>query len=162
MTMDATDIRILRLLQSNGRLSIEQVAQTVHLSRPAVHERVRRLEQTGAIRGYQAQIDWAAVGLPITAFVSVRTSISAAGVAIAIVALNAEYEDALVEDCHQIIGEWCLLVKIRAGSSRALQIILDRVRSLSGVQETMTTISLFATSEACLPGGEGAVPGEKS
>ncbi|MEO7716154.1 MAG: Lrp/AsnC family transcriptional regulator [Capsulimonas sp.] len=160
--MDATDTQILRLLQSNGRLSIEQVAQTVHLSRPAVHERVRRLEQSGAIRGYQAVIDWGAVGLPITAFLSVRTAVSACDTAQAVVDLNAGHTDALVEDCHQITGEWCLLVKIRAGSSLALQRMLDRIRCLPGVQETMTTISLSAASEACLPGGEGVVPGEKS
>src|SRR5205823_14343606 len=60
--LDAVDERMIRLLQRDGRVSQEQLAREVHLSRPAVHERLRRLERVGAIHGYRAMVDWEALG----------------------------------------------------------------------------------------------------
>ena len=62
--MDAIDQAIVRLLDRHGRLSQEQLAKRVRLSRPAVHQRVKRLEAAGVLKGYRAVLDWAAVGLP--------------------------------------------------------------------------------------------------
>src|SRR6266511_5050469 len=60
--MDSIDRHLVSLLRVNGRLSQEQLAREVNLSRPAVHERLKRLEEQGAIRGYTAVIDWEAWG----------------------------------------------------------------------------------------------------
>src|SRR5260221_9608771 len=70
--LDATDRRILRILAQDGRASYQAVADEVGLSRPAIMERVKRLEESGYIRGYRVQLDRAKVGLPVTAFVAVR------------------------------------------------------------------------------------------
>src|SRR4051812_50106541 len=70
--LDATDKRILRILGQDGRASYQTVADEVGLSRPAIMERVKRLEEAGYIRGYRVQLDRAKVGLPVTAFVAVR------------------------------------------------------------------------------------------
>src|SRR2546426_1479513 len=70
--LDATDRRILRILGHDGRASYQAVADEVGLSRPAIMERVKRLEESGYIRGYRVQLDRAKVGLPVTAFVAVR------------------------------------------------------------------------------------------
>ena len=70
--LDATDRRILRILGQDGRASYQAVADEVGLSRPAIMERVKRLEESGYIRGYRVQLDRAKVGLPVTAFVAVR------------------------------------------------------------------------------------------
>ena len=67
--MDEIDREIVRISHANGRLNQERIAREVKLSRPAVHERVRRLEEQGVIRGYKALVDWAALGQPVTAFV---------------------------------------------------------------------------------------------
>ena len=71
--MDALDREIISFLRLNGRMSHEQISQQVNLSRPAVHERIKRLEEQGIIRGYQTLVDWSALGLPLTAFIWVRT-----------------------------------------------------------------------------------------
>src|SRR2546428_1753909 len=70
--LDPTDRRILRILGQDGRASYQAVADEVGLSRPAIMERVKRLEESGYIRGYRVQLDRAKVGLPVTAFVAVR------------------------------------------------------------------------------------------
>ena len=70
--LDSTDWRILDELQRDGRLSYNQLAKRVNLSSPAVAERVRRLEESGVIAGYQAQVDPAKAGFPLTAFVQMR------------------------------------------------------------------------------------------
>jgi DNA-binding Lrp family transcriptional regulator len=73
-SLDALDRSIISFLRLNGRMSHEQISRQVNLSRPAVHERIKRLEEQGIIRGYQALVDWSALGLPLTAFIWVRTS----------------------------------------------------------------------------------------
>lgn len=138
--MDKTDRDIARILQKNGRATHEQIARDVHLSRPAVHERIRRLEQDGVIQGYGAEVAWDAIGLPVTAFIFVRTSEACLPTARQILGLTSEA--AVVQECHRVVGEWCLLVKVRTASSLALQDVLDEIRSISGVQHTMTTIAL--------------------
>src|SRR5258708_17917275 len=70
--LDAIDRRILRILAQDGRASYQAVADEIGLSRPAIMERVKRLEESGYIQGYRVQLDRAKVGLPVTAFVAVR------------------------------------------------------------------------------------------
>ena len=74
--LDATDRRILRILGQDGRASYQAVADEVGLSRPAIMERVKRLEEAGYIRGYRVQLDRGKVGLPVTAFVPSHTTAS--------------------------------------------------------------------------------------
>ena len=138
--MDPIDKNIVRLLQKDGRLSHEAIAREIHLSRPAVHERIRRLEAAGVIRGYTAQIDWEALGLPLTAFILARIVGNCYPAAQAFYRLGSER--ALVEECHRIAGDWCMLVVTRSASPIALQDLLDEIRAVPGVQNTMTTVAL--------------------
>jgi Lrp/AsnC family leucine-responsive transcriptional regulator len=139
--MDDLDRSIVRLLERHGRLSQEELARRIRLSRPAVHQRVKRLEAARVIRGYRAELDWAALGLPLTAFVWVRTGgPNCAPVGPAILGLGDD--GALVEECHRVTGEWCLLVKARAATPLALQELIDRIRAVGGVTTTTTTLAL--------------------
>src|SRR5947207_12041544 len=70
--LDAVDRKILRQLATDGRASYQAIADEVGLSRPAVMERVKRLEEAGYITGYGARVDRAKSGFPVTAFVAVR------------------------------------------------------------------------------------------
>jgi Lrp/AsnC family leucine-responsive transcriptional regulator len=139
--MDTIDLAIVRLLERHGRLSQEQLARRVRLSRPAVHQRVKRLEAAGVLKGYRAVLDWAAVGMPLTAFVWVRTG-GATCAAVGPALLELGDDGAFVEECHRVTGDWCLLLKTRAASPLALQDLIDRVRTVTGVQATMTTLAL--------------------
>lgn len=70
--MDAKDRQIIRALQKNGRMTNQDLAEAVNLSPSPCLRRVRNLEASGAIRGYSADVDGAAYGLPITVFVRIR------------------------------------------------------------------------------------------
>ena len=72
--IDAVDQQLIDLLRANGRASYAELARQVGLSSPAVHERVGKLEEAGVITGYRAVVDPAAVGLHVTALVSVIES----------------------------------------------------------------------------------------
>lgn len=143
--MDAIDRKIVSLLHGNGRLSQEALAQQVHLSRPAVHERIKRLGEQGILRGYQALIDWDALGLPITAFIWVRTSGTQCN-EIGHVLMRLGNQESMIEECHRVTGEWCMLLKVRVALPLTLQELIDRIRAVPDVQATMTTMALSTLS----------------
>lgn len=138
--MDTLDRQIVRMLLKDGRLSHEAIAREVGLSRPAVHDRIRRLESAGVVRGYRAEVDWEALGLPLTAFILARVAGNCYPTAQAIYRLSGER--AVAEECHRVAGDWCLLIVTRSASPLALQDLLDEIRALPQVQNTMTTIAL--------------------
>ena len=70
--MEEIDRTVVRLLATDGRMSYTDLARATGLSTSAVHQRVRRLEQRGVIKGYSATVDFPAIGLPLTAFISIR------------------------------------------------------------------------------------------
>lgn len=145
--MDATDRQIINLLRENSRFSQEHIAREVNLSRPAIHERLKRLEENRVIRGYTALIDWKAVGLPLTAFIWIGIDLTPCIKVFAeIKVLNKD--EVIVEECHRVTGEWCLLLKVRAASTTSLQDFLDQLRTVSGIKSTMTTIVLSTLGEA--------------
>ncbi|MFY9780543.1 MAG: Lrp/AsnC family transcriptional regulator [Candidatus Baltobacteraceae bacterium] len=142
--LDQVDLGLIRLLQADGRASQEELAREVGLSRPAVHERLRKLEQHGVIQGYTVHVDWSAVGLPILAFILVRTTGRCAH-STAEIAAVAE-RSAFIEEVHRVTGDFCFLVKARAASSAALEALIDRIRDVPGVRATHTTLALSTMS----------------
>jgi Lrp/AsnC family transcriptional regulator, leucine-responsive regulatory protein len=138
--MDKTDREIIRLLQADGRMSHEQISKEINLSRPAVHDRIRRLETAGVIRGYSAQVDWDALGLSLGTLLFVRTAGSSKPVAQEILKLSSD--DAFIQECHRTAGTWCLMVQIRSASTTAFQRLLDELNAIPGVQNTMTMMAL--------------------
>lgn len=144
--MDEIDRRIVQLLLRNGRMNQEQLSQAVHLSRPAVHERLKRLEETGILRGFTVQVNWEEMGWPLTAFVWVRSNGSSC-YDICQTLLHLPFPTALLEECHRVAGEWCALLKLRATSPHTLQEVLDWIGDLPGVQRVMTTFVLSTVYE---------------
>jgi Lrp/AsnC family leucine-responsive transcriptional regulator len=142
--LDDLDLALIAELRRNGRITHEELSRRVSLSRPAVVQRMKRLHDVGAIRGYTVQADWEMLGLPILAFIRVRTSGHCREEAERI--MNMSEPSVLVEECHRTTGEWCLLVKVRAKSSSALESLLDRMRDDTTVQATMTTLALSTLS----------------
>ena len=144
---DSTDQQIARLLYLDGRATQERIAGEVCLSRPAVHERIKRLEEQGVIWGYRAQIDWHRIGQSLTAFIWVRTTGGKLhDMAEALWCLSSD--DTLVEECHLVTGDWCLLLKARTLSTVTLQSLIDRIRETPRVRQTMTTVVLSSAGEA--------------
>jgi len=143
--MDDIDRKIVRLLVQQGRLSHEQIGQAVNLARPTVHERVKRLESQGVIRGYHAQVDWTELGYPLTAFIWVSSRTKSDDTAASLLRHNTP--EVIIESCHGVTGEWCLLVQAHVSSPTALKEFIDCIYSVEGVQNTMTILSLTAYHE---------------
>ena len=135
--LDEVDHRLLRLLVKDGRRSYADLARDTGLSTSAVHQRVRRLEQRGVVLGYTARIDAAAVGLPLTAFVSV-TPIDPAAPDDAPERLQ---QLPAVEACHSVAGVESWILKVRVSSPAELETLLSDIRTAAGVQ-TRTTVVL--------------------
>lgn len=119
--LDPVNVRILRALADDPRMSMSALARRVGMSGPAVTERVQRLEESGVIRGYRLDIDPAAVGLPVAAWVRVRPG---PGQLMKIAELAAALPE--VVECHRITGEDCFLVKVYVEAVDRLETVLDR------------------------------------
>jgi Lrp/AsnC family transcriptional regulator, leucine-responsive regulatory protein len=140
------DRRILERLVRNGRMSFTDLGKETGLSTSAVHQRVRRLEQRGVIKGYAALVDPEAVGLPMTAFVSVKPIDPAA---------PDDTADRLadlpeIEACHSVAGDENYILKVRVGSPGDLEMLLATIRAKANVS-THTTVVLSTPFEARPP-----------
>ena len=114
--MEEIDRRIVSLLSRNGRMSFTELARQAGLSVSAVHQRVRRLETEGVITGYVALCDPEVIGLPLTAFVSIKPFDQAA---------PDDLPDRLkgldaIEACHSVAGDENYLLKVRVASPRTV------------------------------------------
>lgn len=143
--LDATDRHILQLLSADARSSYQAVADEVGLSRPAVMERVKRLEEAGYITGYGANLDRGKLGFPVTAFVAVRYG-------------NSNYvgdEPRMREmvkhpgvlECHHVAGDDCYILKVVASDLEGVQQILRTLSTGQKSFNTRTTIVLSTVFE---------------
>jgi Lrp/AsnC family transcriptional regulator, leucine-responsive regulatory protein len=119
--LDETNVRLLRELQADPRISMSALGRRIGMSAPAVTERVQRLERAGVIAGYRVEIDPAALGLPVTAFARIRP---APGQLPNVADLARRLDR--VSECHRITGEDCFLVKVHAATVPELEDILDQ------------------------------------
>jgi Lrp/AsnC family transcriptional regulator, leucine-responsive regulatory protein len=136
------DRRIVGLLGRDGRMSYTDLGRATGLSTSAVHQRVRRLEQRGVIRGYAAVVDAESVGLPLTAFISIRP-IDPSAPDDAPERLRAMAE---IEACHSVAGEESYILKVRVRAPSELETLLARIRAEANVS-TRTTIVLSTPYE---------------
>ncbi|MEU6717243.1 winged helix-turn-helix transcriptional regulator [Nonomuraea sp. NPDC046802] len=144
--MEEIDRRIVTLLAQDGRMSFTDLARETGLSVSAVHQRVRRLEKRGVVRGYAAIIDHDAVGLPLTAFVSIKPIDPAA---------PDDAPDRLshlraIEACHSVAGDESYILKVRVASPVALEDLLQQIRASANVS-TRTTVVLSTPYEHRVP-----------
>jgi len=140
------DREILRLLLADGRMSYTDLGRATGLSTSAVHQRVRRLEQRGVLRGYCAQIDAEAIGLPLTAFVSIKPIDPAAPDD----APERLTHLAAIEACHSVAGDESYILKVRVATPAALEALLQEIRAAANVS-TRTTVVLSTPFEGRPP-----------
>jgi Lrp/AsnC family leucine-responsive transcriptional regulator len=119
--LDDVNLRLLAELRDDPRLSMAALARRIGMSAPAVTERVLRLEEAGVIAGYRLDLNPAALGLPLTAYVRVRPN---AGQLPRIAELARGLSD--VVECHRVTGEDCFVVKIHLAAIAELDRVLDR------------------------------------
>jgi Lrp/AsnC family leucine-responsive transcriptional regulator len=140
------DRQIVSLLARDGRMSFTDIGRATGLSTSAAHQRVRRLEERGVIRGYSAVIDPYAIGLPLTAFVSIHPIDPAAPDD----APERLADLAPIEACHSVAGDESYILKVRVGSPAELEALLAEIRSTANVS-TRTTVVLSTPYEARPP-----------
>jgi Lrp/AsnC family transcriptional regulator, leucine-responsive regulatory protein len=145
--MDGIDVKLVSLLQRSGRISQNDLAHAVGLSAPAVAERLRKLEDRGVIRQYTAIVDPRAIGLGVTAFISVVINGSRYYPTFA----QRISERPEILECHSVTGQGSHLLKIRTDSTSSLERLLSDIQSWSGVQSTTTSVVLSTAKEIVGP-----------
>jgi Lrp/AsnC family transcriptional regulator, leucine-responsive regulatory protein len=138
------DWELLAILQSEGKATYADLARRVNLSQTAVHERVKKLEARGLIRGYCAMVDPAALGLPVTAFVFVEQQPGPNGNALP--ERFAELPEVVA--CHSIAADETFLLKVRVADNAELERVISQIRSLDGVGRTRCVVGLTTWFEA--------------
>ena len=131
---DAVDSAILVELQADARLPFAELGRRVSLSTPAVIERVRKLEDSGAIRGYHAQVDPVVVGLPLRAFIKVTIAGDKLERFAAVARRVPE-----VRECHRVTGAESFIVQVAVRDVAHLEQVID---SLAPYVATQTSIVL--------------------
>ncbi len=140
--MEDLDAQIVRLLAEDGRMSFTDLGRATGLSTSAVHQRVKRLEQRGVITGYVARVDHELLGLPLTAFISIRP-IDPSQPDDAPERLS---ELAEIESCWSVAGDMSYILKVRVGAPTDLENLLARIRAVANVS-TRTTMVLSTPYE---------------
>jgi Lrp/AsnC family transcriptional regulator, leucine-responsive regulatory protein len=148
--IDATDRKIVTLLQGNARLSNAELAQAVGLTASSVFERVKKLEQKGVITGYVATVNAAKLGKPLLAFVRLTLGIPQSltfDAAMSKLAGLSAYEPDILE-CHDVAGEDCIVLKLRSSGPQELQRLLAAVRECTQSSRSVTSIVLSTVKES--------------
>lgn len=160
--LDEIDSTLLRALQADARTSNVELARQVAMAPSAVLERVRKLEERGLIRGFEARLNPKALGSSLLAFVFVRAE-ERVGEQETAERLAAIPE---VQEVHHIAGEDCYLVKLRVADTDALSSLLrDRFGAISTIRSTRTTIVLKTAKETStipVPPGQPSQKGERN
>lgn len=144
--LEVIDRAILRELVRDGRCTLTELADRVGLSVSAVHQRVRRLEQRGAVRGYTARLDLDQLNLPLTALISLTPIDPAA---------PDDYPNRLqhlsqIESCYSVAGDESYILLVRVASPLALEDLLRQIREAANVS-TRTTVVLSTPFESRPP-----------
>jgi Lrp/AsnC family transcriptional regulator, leucine-responsive regulatory protein len=143
--MDTLDSKALTFLMKSGRATWAELGTLLGLSAPSAADRVRKLEEHGVIRGYAAIIDPAAVGHPLTAYVSVSLSSHRNRAAF----LRGIEKMEQVSECHHVAGDDDYLLKVRCRGTQDLDHLLaHELKDKLGVARTRTTIVLSTAKES--------------
>lgn len=140
--IDEIDTQILNMLQKDARISNAEIARQVNLAPSAVLERVRKLEESGVIRGFATILDPKKVGFGLIAFVAVRTNECSDGTD----RLLAEIPEVL--EVYDVAGDDSLLLKVRAEDPEGLAVLLrEKLKAIPTVISTRTTVVLQTVKE---------------
>jgi len=124
---------ILQQLEADARISITEIGKRVGLSGPAVSERIKKMEDEGIITGYTTNIDYDTIGLTVNAFITLKSSLTHAGV------LKKIEEIPEILECYSITGYNCLMMKVATATTKRLEAIIGQLQQFG---ETNTSIIL--------------------
>jgi Lrp/AsnC family leucine-responsive transcriptional regulator len=149
--MDSVDVKILEILQAEGRITNIDLAKRVHLTQGPTLARVKQLETAGYIRRYTALVDAFSVGMQVLAFVSVILESHKKKTSLDFMKAIADLPEVL--ECHHIAGDEDFLLKVVAGSPKEYEnFVLEKLTKIQGIEKVKTTFVLSS------PKLETAVP----
>ena len=138
MKLDETDIQILKTLQKDARESASHIAEKVNVSVPTVTERIRKLQESGVILGFQTAIDPSSIGLDVSAIITI---ISGSSQNYKEVTIAAEETPEVVQ-CFSTTGNGSHMLYVVTKNSNTLEELLRKIQSWPGVVRTETQIIL--------------------
>ncbi len=142
--IDETDRLILTMLQDNARTSNAEIARQVGLAPSAIFQRIRKLEDTGVIQGYTANLNPRALDFGLVSFIMIQTGEQAREVDTS--AILSDIPE--VQEVHRVVGDDCFFVKVRVRDTDALgELLDDHIQHLPSVASTRTTIVLRTGKE---------------
>ena len=144
LELDAMDGKILDILQQDARTTLAEIGRRIHMSQPAVAERVKRMEAANVISGYHAHVNPAALGYGITAFV--RVARRSNDMPVAVVAAQVPE----IVECHSITGDDCSIVKVVAPSVAELEKVIIQL-TRCGVTSTSLILSSTVERKSIMP-----------
>ncbi|RMF01511.1 MAG: Lrp/AsnC family transcriptional regulator [Chloroflexi bacterium] len=146
--MDEIDRQILILLQQDARLSNAAIAEQVGLTTSTVHDRVKKMERKGIIRGYVAVVDPELLNKPITAFIRLSVGATSESYLESKKSVDqvCQVEPDILE-CHGVAGEDCYMLKVRVANPGALENLIERIRCSAQVSRSTTSIVLSTLKE---------------
>jgi Lrp/AsnC family transcriptional regulator, leucine-responsive regulatory protein len=144
--IDEVDVQLLKLLQSDGRITNADLAKSVGLSPPSVLQRVRALERSGLIRGYTALLDAEKLGMRITAFAMISLSLHQDMAIERFRRAIQEVEE--VQECYHVSGEYDFLVKIVVRDMRAYEVLIrEKISRIRGIRQINSSIVFGVTKQ---------------
>ena len=152
MLLDDLDLQIVKCLQDDARISQVDLAKKVSLSRPALQARLQKLARAGIFRGFHAEVDRKVLGLPITAFITLRYGQQVVPGETA--RLRSLVANARVLELHNVAGEDCFVLKVCAGSVEDLSRLLDHIKDTREPVTSKTTVVLGTVFEKTYPRAE--------
>jgi len=138
--VDKINREILTILQENGRISFADLGKKVHLSAPAVTERVKKLEDAGIITGYSASINFETLGYPIEAMIQVKVFLGKEATFIKLAKSRSE-----IIECYNVTGDKAFLLKVIVPTMTKLDALLEE---FSLISETSTMVVLSHVVES--------------
>jgi Lrp/AsnC family leucine-responsive transcriptional regulator len=143
--MDSTDIKILKILQENGRVSMKELGKQVSLTSPAVSERVKRLEEKGIITGYKAVVNPNMLNKSIKAFINIAIKSDKYKTFLEYVP-KKDY----IYQCHHITGGDCMTIQVMVRDMEELENVIDDLKKF-GNTETNLILSSPVNSKIIMP-----------
>ncbi len=150
--LDKQDLEILRILQKNCRLSAKEISKKTGILPTTVYAKIKRMEELGVIKSYNAVLDSKKLGKPVSAFILVSFEYRQAGEK----ELISQREIAKkisafpeVQEVHIIIGEWDILIKIKSASVENVgKFVIDKLRKVKGIGKVVTSMGFSSEKES--------------
>ncbi|MDY0274357.1 MAG: Lrp/AsnC family transcriptional regulator [Desulfomicrobium sp.] len=142
--LDKIDIKILNILQTQGKITNADLSRQLDMAPSGVLARVKKLEQDNIIQAYDVRLNPKALGLSLSTFILIKTqdSVGSAEIGRQLAGISE------VQEVHWIAGEYNYLVKARVSGTEALTLLMKKFGELSGVCDTRTTLVLDTIKES--------------